>query len=305
MPIRTTLLATALENTPLQALSVGTRQSFVFNAYGHRLASSGPPSLGYNGERFEALTGHYLLGKGYRAYNPMLMRFNGPDHFSPFGGGGINAYAYGGGDPVNLLDPSGHIAMRFRGRPQLLNGPQRVARTVPAITTNHFYGRGRSYPDATNTQTLEDAFIFMDQAGKRTNVDAHGSPGYVMFNGKQRSGAELVAELRAIGAINAKTEQIRLVTCKSADLGPQSLAASVARASGLPTKGYHGWVFTQDPEVVQLYNFRRSGPMLDNMVQDRYQIFKEIRSTSPHLPDVPRLWHDTWRHRSETFRPRM
>jgi hypothetical protein len=49
-----------------------------------------------------------LLGNGYRAYNPRLMRFHSPDSWSPFGGGGLNAYMYCVGDPVNRSDPTGH-----------------------------------------------------------------------------------------------------------------------------------------------------------------------------------------------------
>ncbi|RMU75656.1 hypothetical protein ALP24_200133 [Pseudomonas syringae pv. aptata] len=36
------------------------------------------------------------------------MRFNSPDSMSPFGKGGMNAYAYCAGDPVNRSDPTGH-----------------------------------------------------------------------------------------------------------------------------------------------------------------------------------------------------
>lgn len=64
--------------------------------------------LGFNGERRDAVTGHYLLGNGYRGFNPVLMRFNSPDSFSPFGKGGLNAYAYCLSDPVNASDPTGH-----------------------------------------------------------------------------------------------------------------------------------------------------------------------------------------------------
>lgn len=63
---------------------------------------------GFNGQLPDPLTGHYLLGHGYRAYNPVLMRFNSPDNLSPFAEGGVNAYAYCRGDPVNHSDPSGH-----------------------------------------------------------------------------------------------------------------------------------------------------------------------------------------------------
>lgn len=65
---------------------------------------------GFNGERSDPVSGSYHLGNGYRAYNPVLMRFNCPDSLSPFGEGGINPYAYCAGDPVNFTDPSGHMS---------------------------------------------------------------------------------------------------------------------------------------------------------------------------------------------------
>jgi RHS repeat-associated protein len=65
--------------------------------------------LGFNGERPDPVTGHYLLGNGYWAFNPLLMRFNSPDSLSPFGKGGLNSYAYCLGDPVNFMDPTGHM----------------------------------------------------------------------------------------------------------------------------------------------------------------------------------------------------
>nr|WP_240160601.1 RHS repeat-associated core domain-containing protein [Pseudomonas bharatica] len=65
--------------------------------------------LGFNGELFEPTTGHYVLGNGYRAYSPLLMIFIQPDSWSPFGAGGLNAYAYCKGDPVNAADPTGHM----------------------------------------------------------------------------------------------------------------------------------------------------------------------------------------------------
>lgn len=63
---------------------------------------------GFNGERLDPVAGGTFLGNGYRMYHPQLMRFSCPDAFSPFGDGGINAYAYCCGDPVNQADPDGH-----------------------------------------------------------------------------------------------------------------------------------------------------------------------------------------------------
>lgn len=41
------------------------------------------------------------------------MRFHSPDSWSPFGGGGLNAYMYCMGDPVNRVDPTGHGWLLF------------------------------------------------------------------------------------------------------------------------------------------------------------------------------------------------
>lgn len=75
------------------------------------------PRPGFNGELLDDITGHYLLGNGYRAYNPVLMRFNSPDSLSPFGEGGLHAYAYCAGDPVNRFDPSGMVFLRIWNPP--------------------------------------------------------------------------------------------------------------------------------------------------------------------------------------------
>jgi RHS repeat-associated protein len=80
-----------------------------YTAYGYAPPGDSTQSaLGYNGEYTDPVTGNYHLGNGYRAFNPALMRFTAPDSLSPFGGGGLNTYAYCAGDPINAIDPSGH-----------------------------------------------------------------------------------------------------------------------------------------------------------------------------------------------------
>lgn len=68
-------------------------------------------AFAYAGTYQNPVTGGYLLGLGYRTYLPELMRFIAPDDWSPFGSGGINAYAYCAGDPINRVDPSGHFGV--------------------------------------------------------------------------------------------------------------------------------------------------------------------------------------------------
>ncbi|VVN82094.1 RHS repeat-associated core domain-containing protein [Pseudomonas fluorescens] len=105
----TTLLATDQQHSVLKTTGTNPQQ-MAYTAYGHHPVESGLSSLlGFNGERPDSITGHYLLGQGNRAFNPVLMRFNSPDELSPFGEGGINPYAYCGNDPINRYDPTGNI----------------------------------------------------------------------------------------------------------------------------------------------------------------------------------------------------
>lgn len=95
----------------LLALSSSGQQNIAYAPYGSiRFSPSDAPLPGFNGERIDPITGVSHLGNGYRAYNPVLMRFNCPDSYSPFGAGGVNAYSYCGGDPINRADPSGHMS---------------------------------------------------------------------------------------------------------------------------------------------------------------------------------------------------
>jgi RHS repeat-associated protein len=105
------LLTTDQQRSVLQVTGPGGAERQVYTAYGHRWAESGPGSLlGFNGEAVDRVTGHYLLGNGHRAFNPVLMRFHSPDRLSPFGRGGLNPYAYCQGDPVNFGDPTGQFS---------------------------------------------------------------------------------------------------------------------------------------------------------------------------------------------------
>ncbi|MCK9712997.1 sugar-binding protein [Pseudomonas syringae pv. syringae] len=106
---RTVLLATNDSDSVLGEVDANGINRRWYTAYGHASGEDPPHGrLGFNGELSEADTGWQMLGNGYRAYSPVLMRFNSPDSWSPFGEGGVNGYAYVEGDPVNRVDPSGH-----------------------------------------------------------------------------------------------------------------------------------------------------------------------------------------------------
>ncbi|MVV51077.1 RHS repeat-associated core domain-containing protein [Pseudomonas sp. PB120] len=106
---KTILLATDQQRSVMNALDVGHSHDLAYSPYGYRPRENGLFSLlGFNGERPDSLTGHYHLGNGYRQFNPVLMRFNSPDSWSPFGAGGLNAYVYCFGDPMNRVELEGH-----------------------------------------------------------------------------------------------------------------------------------------------------------------------------------------------------
>ncbi|NIF16813.1 RHS repeat-associated core domain-containing protein [Pantoea sp. Cy-639] len=80
-----------------------------YSAYGQRFGALAS-LLGFNGEYLDPKSGWYLLGRGHRAYNPALMRFQAPDTLSPFDEGDINRYAYCQGNPITFTDPTGRAS---------------------------------------------------------------------------------------------------------------------------------------------------------------------------------------------------
>ncbi|RCL25635.1 hypothetical protein C6A77_13620 [Pseudomonas sp. AFG_SD02_1510_Pfu_092] len=92
----------------------GTRHAS-YSAYGERPDDNGMRCLlAFNGEVREEALGWYLLGSGYRAYNPVLMRFHSPDSLAPEEAG-LNPYLYALGNPVRWRDPTGHKVSQING----------------------------------------------------------------------------------------------------------------------------------------------------------------------------------------------
>lgn len=105
------LIGTDRNGSVISASQSRSDQLFSYSPYGDRTGQDDQSLPAYNGEIIDKATGYYHLGAGYRTYIPSLMRFNKPDSESPFGVGGINSYAYCGGDPVNNTDPTGHYSL--------------------------------------------------------------------------------------------------------------------------------------------------------------------------------------------------
>jgi RHS repeat-associated protein len=175
---QTTLLATDDKGSVLAELTENQARSTAYSAYGHQPTQDAVTArLGFNGELQEARLGWYFLGNGYRVYNPELMRFHSPDSWSPFGKGGLNAYMYCTGDPVNFSDPTGHVGFftklltRFRRSTRASSTSSSVP-LVPAsegrpITNRLSVDTGRA---PRQTKSTINELAHTNQPTQKTNV---------------------------------------------------------------------------------------------------------------------------------------
>ncbi|KAB0499591.1 RHS repeat-associated core domain-containing protein [Pseudomonas vancouverensis] len=246
--VESLLSATDLQRSILHLISATERQQQTYCAYGNRSPEGGLISLlGFNGERRDPVTGHYLLGNGYRGFNPVLMRFNCPDSLSPFGKGGVNAYAYCQGDPVNKVDPRGEFATFIRGVTQLVSTPISAVRQV---------GKGVR---AMKNSVLSNVPLSTRPAGK-----GYGTSTTINSNSRAAGNNSRMSPMNAL--IDEADDQVKLRR-----IGKEFTAAKAARDSTpLPpiarfakSKGYSETdLFAQagyqnSPEVQQQYKLSK------------------------------------------------
>ena len=241
-----TLLATDMQTSVLQSVRTdGTQQALAYTPYGHQKDLKTLPGVcGFNGERPDPLTGHYLLGQGYRAFNPVLMRFNSPDNLSPFAEGGINAYGYCGGDPINRVDPTGHF---FSKVSRLLN---RGFLKADAFFT------GSHVKKVHKLTRLSDGIIAFEDTFKnkrRLNFVGHGQmsngKARMLFDESQPIDAWSLVNLTGNNGIEVKDySYLRTIMCNSATGDSQSFGATLHAITGRPVKSFKGIVNASDPD---------------------------------------------------------
>ncbi|WP_282364522.1 RHS repeat-associated core domain-containing protein [Pseudomonas sp. PS01297] len=236
------LLATDLQRSVLHTVNPDKTQPIAYSVYGHRPADSGVASvLGFNGERADPVTGHYLLGNGYRAFNPVLMRFNSPDSMSPFGQGGINAYGYCAGDPLNFGDSSGHFF-------QAIN---RSLKNMKTAVADFFLGTKSA--EISNIRKLADGIVAFERVSKsgykKLVLGGHGGrlggKTVVAAGNIPLSSKGLVTLARDAGVDFRDYKAVDLIICTSANLG---FAQDVANLTRLPAKGFNGPVTAMLPD---------------------------------------------------------
>jgi len=162
--------------------------------YGYALD---PATVAFHGEYFDPISRSYPLGAGYRSLFPTLRRFSSPDNLSPFDRGGINAYAFVSGDPINFHDPSAHA----RGLAHL---------HVP------------KNPKIPYDQGLN---VFTDKRllGKKTlYVIAHGSGSQAVIGGRKIANSELFSLVQKSVKNLQSHDDFFMNICTSADLNPST-----------------------------------------------------------------------------------
>ena len=285
----TVLLAADLQGSVLHALNPQAHQPQAYSPYGHAPVQTGLLSaLGFNGERPDAMTGHYLLGQGYRAYNPVLMRFNSPDSWSPFGEGGINTYMYCSADPINRNDPSGHVpfARLARVSDWFNNAVNAVAGRIKTPVKDY-----RIFDGALET------FSDNSKEGRRLNMVVHGTKennaSHVVMNNQPLTPIEFKTHLTELNINVSDYKSIRLISCYSGN-GLPSFAQTFSNLMNKPVYAYKGKVrsgrmpakYLNGPSGVitgkqsfSLYDRRGLGRILNNYQPIK---FNPIRSTDTH-----------------------
>ncbi|QCI10282.1 hypothetical protein E6B08_02095 [Pseudomonas putida] len=192
----------------------------LYTPYGYSAATSSTLGiLAFCGEPVDRTTQSYLLGQGYRSYQPFLMRFCQPDRMSPFGEGGVNSYAFVGNDPVNYTDPTGGFRL-FR--------------------------RGRTYSGQAKVVDLGFAFMAKHPTvkGKRAiTAIVHGQAGAVEGERRPVSAARFAASLDKKGFETSRYD-IHIISCMSGDPAQdrQSFIQSLSNITGRNAHGYSGTV---------------------------------------------------------------
>ncbi|MDY0978989.1 MULTISPECIES: RHS repeat-associated core domain-containing protein [Stenotrophomonas] len=224
--------------------------------------------LGYNGQLHEPGAAWQFLGNGYRIYNPVLMRFHSPDESSPFGGGGVNVYAYCGGDPVNFSDPSGHfmapiaalmglgaVAMGVAAVSKVVSGDRKGAALFGAIAGGLLLGAGilagghalystRSAIPAVKIaqgRGLQGEIIIRRRyahGGVGMSILGHGSPYRVKWGSTPLDGRQLAQHVKATGGGRAPVDYIELNACFGAAGGKAAMGQVIADDFGVPTFAY-------------------------------------------------------------------
>ncbi|NBA93866.1 RHS repeat-associated core domain-containing protein [Pseudomonas sp. R5(2019)] len=268
------LLQTDRSGTVLGARHVGALK-FAYPPYGHRLADEASSLIGFNGQLEERQITGYMLGNGYRAFNVVLMRFNSPDGWSPFGKGGINPYCYCSGDPINFTDSTGFMAKSIK-----IGGMFNIRRIGEGGTS------------------------FTDESGRRLYINSHGNVdrkgrGYLDIDGKKQYPKDVMRLLSKAGVQVDKYDLVDVLACHSA-AGKKPFIEGFANVSSKIVKGYENEIALSPSadEFSKFYDFTKgrfkNGSEFSNYPNEVY--IDRSRDDYRGVKAYPRVELSVWRN---------
>jgi RHS repeat-associated protein len=303
-----TLLGTDQQRSVLHSVA-GTQQlGFAYTPYGFRSLQEDLP--GFNGEQPDPVTGHYLLGNGYRAFNPVLMRFNSPDSLSPFGEGGLNGYGYCVGDPVNGVDPTGHTPAFIKTLLRRVGVMSKSSRK-PNVTaySNEVVSAGGE-TGVKNIKAHKGGIFSYSQGTENTiNFIAHGSK--ELIKGSHRIGsAELNFSAKGFnkliqgeGIDLGSYDNIHLIACNLGVGDKQSFAQALASLTGRPVMGYAAPVRVSPTPKLLKHMIKTKHSDIRYSSGGRYGYVGEVKvfKVSPHKPGTKE--YEAFQYKPVTFYP--
>ncbi len=239
--------------------------------------------VGYNGELHEAEAGWQILGNGYRAFSPALMRFHGSDSLSPFQEGGVNGYAYARLSPVNFFDPTGHFAQYLAVGALILGFASGMAAGASHLLEDHrarvvfaaiaggalavaaMAGVAHVFSKIAATKSVSppssrgdffkvgEVHLFRGK-GRDYTLRAHGGPGTAQV-GTRHVGPEELSRVARDLAPGKRIDRLQLQICYGAApaqvSGPGirglSMGQGMANHLGVPTYGFDGLLYATGP----------------------------------------------------------
>jgi RHS repeat-associated protein len=265
----------------------------------------------------------YILGD-YRAYSPILMRFHSPDAASPFGHGGLNAYVYCSGNPVNRSDPSGEgwLEWLFVGIGAVASGIGMVLSAgtlAPALVAAVTLSANLSQAASVGLLAVDLASVGLDIASAKAMDDGNDALAMKLSLGSAVLGHAMfsAAAATAVAPLAAKafTRGPRYVS-QSPVVAPTSLKAPRLRGGHDGSRGF-GRIpvrFSTDPSAprplsgariptaaetagmsgIERINFAASDPIFRRVLVSRGHASQEVLNYFPDGIDLADQAHVIW-----------
>ncbi|MGE8060081.1 RHS repeat-associated core domain-containing protein [Pseudomonas sp. NPDC089547] len=245
-------------------------QALSHSAFGYYHSTS-KLLIAFNGERRDTVTGMYGLGAGYRWYSTEMMRFLSPDSSSPFGEGGISAYAYVRNDPVNLIDPLGRAAQ------------------LPSV----FFGKKFNYIKSMKRLKSFDQEYGIYRSGgglfKKPSlvIHSHGGTDALQVGAKQLTAKGFTDWLGNNGIKTSDYQKATFVTCLTglSSSGRPTFAQQFADLNRMKVDAYAGIIYSSITE------YPRSGKFILGVLSEPFPgLFPDPH---PNFTKFPRVYSET------------